>query len=66
MLRTDDSNSKSKDEWLLKNFCLDILSDQNQKCSDECQYWSENVQCPTTISSTAMYITYVCVYTYIL
>ena len=52
MLRTDDSNSKLKDEWLLKNFCLDILSDQNQECSDECQFWSENVRCPTIISST--------------
>ena len=34
-------------------FCLDILSDQNQKCSDKCQYWLENVRCPTTISNTA-------------
>ena len=30
MLRTDDSNSKFKEELLLKKFCLDILSDQNQ------------------------------------
>ena len=33
-------------------FCLDILSNQNQKCSDKHQVWSENVRCPTTISST--------------
>ena len=52
---TDDSNSQFKHEWLLKNFCLDILSDQNQKYSDKCQFWWENVQCPTTISSTAHY-----------
>ena len=54
-LRTDDSNSKLKDEWLLKNFCLDILSEQNQKCSDECQFWSENVRCLTIISSTTTF-----------
>ena len=27
-------------------FCLYILSDQKQKCSDKHQFWSENVQCP--------------------
>ena len=32
--------------------CLDILSDHNQKCSDKCQFWSQNVQCPTVTSST--------------
>ena len=33
--------------------CLDILSDQKQKCSDKHQLWLEKVWCPTTISSTA-------------
>ena len=53
-MRTDDSNSQFKEELLLKNFCLDILSDQNQKYSDKCRFLLENVQCPTTISSTVM------------
>ena len=44
MLRTDDSNGKFKEELLLKNFCLDILSDENQNCSDKCRFWSENVR----------------------
>ena len=35
------------------SICLDILSDQNQNCSDSQQFWQENVLCPTTISSTA-------------
>ena len=56
ILGTDDSDSHFKDEWLLKKFCLDILSDQNQNCSDKCQFWSENVRCPITISSTGMTI----------
>ena len=32
------------------------MSDQNQKCSDKCQCWLENVRCPTTISSIELYI----------
>jgi len=28
------------------------MSNQNGKCSDKHQYWSENVRCPTAISST--------------
>ena len=41
---------------VLKSYiiCLDILSDQSQNCSDNLQFWSENVRCPTTISSTAL------------
>ena len=38
--------------------CLDILSDQNQKCSDNSQFCSENVQCLTIISSTALVMYY--------
>ena len=34
--------------------CLDVSSNQSQNCSDNQQFWSENVQCPTTISSTDM------------
>ena len=33
---------------------LDILSDQNQNCSYCQQFWSENVQCPTAISSPVL------------
>ena len=40
---------------VLKSYiiCLNILSDQSQNCSDNLQFWLENVPCPTTISSTA-------------
>ena len=34
---------------LMMSAWLDILSDQNQKCSYKQQIWSENVQCPTII-----------------
>ena len=45
MLRTELFESSSNH--------LDRLSDKNQKCSDKYQIWSENVQCPTVILSTA-------------
>ena len=32
---------------------LDTLSDQSQNCSDNQQFWLENVRWPTAISSTA-------------
>ena len=35
---------------------MDILSDQSQNCSDNWQFWSENVRCPTTILSTDSYV----------
>ena len=35
-----------RNESCLKHyvFMFGHLSDQNQKCSDKCQFWSENVQ----------------------
>ena len=38
------------------SICLNILSDQNYNCSDSQQFWSENVRCPTAISSTAFHL----------
>ena len=33
---------------------LNSLSNQSQNCSDNQQFWSENVRCPTTISGTVV------------
>ena len=35
------------------------MSNQNQKCSDKHQIWSENVRCPTTISTTVEYTAHI-------
>ena len=40
--------------------CLDVSSDQSQNCSENQQFWLENVQCLTTISSTAQQVLHIC------
>ena len=36
------------------------MSDQTRTCLDKHQFWSENVRCLTIISSTVLYVPYVC------